>query len=142
MVQNAVIVRVKNTLMAEVVRSEACQSCRACQFGKKEKLRIPVKQGEFREGDQVLVEMSSKHLAHASILGYGVPVAGLVAGLIAGAAVFKNDFAVAALGIAGTAVGFALVKIYDRFADKSGRLSYTVRLADGETTQGCGAPMD
>ena len=42
MVRDAIVVQENGKLMAEVVRTEACQTCRACAFGKKERVLVPV----------------------------------------------------------------------------------------------------
>ena len=121
MKQQAKIVTHKGRLMAEVVRTEACQSCRACNFGQQERVYIDVSGVSCREGDTVDIEIHDSAVTKASAMAYGLPVAALFAGLLIGAAVSDTDYIQALCAAGGLAAGLALVKLIDRRIKRSGR---------------------
>ena len=114
MKQQAKIVMHKGKLMAEVVRSEACQQCRACNFGQQERVYIDIDGVKCAEGDTVYIEIHDGSVTKASFMAYGLPVAGLFLGLIIGSSVSGTDYIQALCALAGAAVGLAGVKLIDR----------------------------
>lgn len=125
--QEATVVRHNGRLMAEVVRSEACQACRACNFGQQERVYIDVGALKCAEGDRVTVDIDEGSVSRASVVAYGLPVAALFAGLIMGALISDTDYVQALCALAGLAVGLAAVRILDRKLRKTGR--YTPRVS-------------
>ncbi len=119
-------------LMAEVVRSEACQSCRACNFGQQERVYIEVGNTNCREGDDVTIEIHDGAVTKASAMAYGIPVVMLFAGLLAGGCVSDKDYIQAIFAVIGLGLGLLAVKVMDRRIRKSGKYSPRVTLCAPE----------
>ena len=126
MKQQAKIVMHEGRLMAEIVRSEACRSCRACNFGQQESVYIEVGDIDCREGDEVSVEIHDGAVTKASAMAYGIPVAALFAGLMTGAFSTDKDWLQAIFAVVGLCVGLCAVKLIDVKIRKTGR--YTPRV--------------
>ena len=97
------VTEVKNGMMqVTFCRPEACEACGACEGGKHETV-IWVK-GEAQVGDIAVVDMPDKTVLRASLAAYGIPLLGLLAGLILGMAVVPdNEIA----GVVGALIGLA-----------------------------------
>lgn len=117
----------KGRLMAEVVRSEACQACRACNFGQQERVYIDIGTLKCAEGDTVTIDIDEGSVSRASVVAYGIPVASLFAGLLIGALVTDTDYIQAICALAGLIIGLAVVKYLDVILKKTGR--YTPRVS-------------
>jgi len=130
MKQQARIVMHDGKLMAEVVRSEACQQCRACNFGQQERVYIDIGSLKCAEGDEVTIEINDGSVSKASVMTYGLPVATLFVGLVIGSAVSGRDYIQALCALGGLAIGLALVKLIDRRIKKSGRYRPVVTFTD------------
>ena len=130
--QQAIIVKHKGRLMAEVVRSEACQQCRACNFGQQERVYIDIGALKCAEGDSVTVDIDEGSVSRASVLVYGIPIAALFAGRVIGALVSKTDYVQALCALAGLAVGLAAIKILDKKLKRTGKYTPRVSLSREE----------
>ena len=125
--REAVVVEKDGKLYGQVTRSEACQSCRACQFGAREDLFVPL-DGPFREGDQIELEMDGGGFAAASLLSYALPLALLVAGLFVGGALAgvigaQADFIQAACALLFAAGGVLLIRRLEPWIQKNKRFA-------------------
>ena len=119
-------------LMAEVVRSEACQSCRACNFGQQERVYIDVGTLKCTEGDIVNVDIDEGSVSRASVVAYGIPVAALFIGLLVGALITETDYIQALCALAGLSGGLITVRYLDRILKKTGRYTPRVSLSREE----------
>lgn len=119
--KTAVVVRVDGKLMAELTRSEACARCGACQHGRQESLRYPLPDGDYREGDEVVIRLPDANAFGASALAYGIPIACLLLGLALGMVLGLPDLAQAALGLSALAVSFFALKALEPRLKRSGR---------------------
>lgn len=127
--QEAKIVLHDGRLMAEVVRTEACQQCRACNFGQQERVYIDTGALECREGDSVYIDIDDGSVSRASVFAYGVPVAALLAGLAVGAVITDTDYLQAACAFAGLVLGLCAVKLIEKRAKRTGKYSPKVKLS-------------
>ena len=125
--QEATVVRHNGRLMAKVVRSEACQACRACNFGQQERVYIDIGDLQCAEGDKVTVDIDEGSVSRASVVAYGLPVAAMFAGLLLGTLISDTDYVQALCALAGLAVGLAAVKVIDKKLKKTGR--YTPKVS-------------
>ena len=84
-------------------RPSDCDKCHACMGGNKTTtLRL---EGKANVGDQALVSMPDSTITQASLIAYGIPLAGLLIGMFAGDAIYPAN----SLGaIIGAAVGLGL----------------------------------
>ena len=65
-----------------------CSSCGLCKMGKKPYIEIESEKN-FNVGDSVIVEVSEDIILKSSLLIYGLPLAGFVAGVLL-AGLFRN----------------------------------------------------
>lgn len=92
-------------------RPADCEKCNACHGGEKvTKLHI---RGKANVGDSAVVEMPTKTVMQASTLAYGLPLAGLMIGMIIGTVLFPNNADVGGVlcGIAGLGLMAAIVRL-------------------------------
>ena len=113
MKRRATVVLHEGRLMAEVLRTEACQQCRACQFGQQERMFVELPAGAHRPGEEIELELPEKQFAVASILAYGLPVLLLFLGLGIGSLLGLQEIWQAACAFAGLAVGLGIIKLLD-----------------------------
>ena len=77
------VTEVRNGMMqVTFCRPDACQSCGACEGGKKQ--TVIWVQGEARVGDIAVVDLPDKTVVKASLIAYGLPLVFLLVGLILG----------------------------------------------------------
>lgn len=92
-------------------RPADCEKCNACHGGQKvTTLHI---RGKANVGDSAVVEMPTKTVVQASTLAYGLPLAGLMIGMIAGTMLFPNNADVAGVlcGVAGLGLTALIVRL-------------------------------
>ena len=123
----AKVVRVNGQLMGEVLRSEACAKCGACSHGLEEKRYYPLPEGEWHEGDQVTISLPDTSAFAASVLAYGIPLAGLRMGRLIGALLGLADLWQGAAALAGLALGWLALKLLEPRLKRSGRFCPKVR---------------
>lgn len=131
MKQTATVVEHEGRLMAEIVRSEACQSCRACRFGQEERVYVDVGSLECKAGDQVVLEMDDRSFSKASVMAYGVPVALFIAMLFASRTLTSNEYFQTLLALVGLGLGLICVRIIDKYIKESGRYAPRVTISRG-----------
>lgn len=120
MKREATVVYYKDKLVAEIVRTDACGQCHACEIGRKDKLHYPLPEGEFKEGDIILIEVSNNAASRASLLAYGLPLICLLAGLFLGWALFSAEWAQALCAILALAAGCAYLAVTEKKRRASG----------------------
>lgn len=102
-------------------RPSDCEKCNACHGGQQvTTILVP---GQARLGDSAVVEMPTGTVVEASILAYGLPLAGLLAGAAAGAVLFpaNADAAGCIGGIAGLGLMLLLVRLTESQRKKDPR---------------------
>lgn len=133
--QTAKVVYRDGKLMAMVERPEACMSCRACEYGQRSETLVELPKGKYREGDTVEMELERGRLSKASLLAYGIPLAGLLAGLVIGNAARLTEPLQAVTAVAGALLGFGALKLLEpRF--RSFRPKATPCMQNTETPKG------
>ena len=120
MKRNAVVVNVNGRLMAEIVRTEACGQCHACDLGRSQKLHYPLPDGNYKEGDAVTLEVADRVLGRATLLAYGLPLVCLLAGLGLGMVLFRTEWAQAITAVGFLLIGFLLLAITEKKRKKNG----------------------
>jgi len=92
-------------------RPSDCEKCNACHGGSKV-MKIHLR-GKANLGDGAVVEMPTKTIVQASVLAYGLPLAGLMVGLAAGTLLFpqNTDIAGVLCGAAGLGLMLLIVRI-------------------------------
>lgn len=113
MKKQATVVEKNGRMMAEVIRTEACQQCRACQFGQKESVLVELPNGKYQPGDSVELTLAESRFALASILAYGLPVLLLFAGLVTASALGFKEVWQAACAFLGLGVGLGIIKLLE-----------------------------
>lgn len=114
-----------DALWVETIRRSACGSCAAqkgCGHalldrrpeGHRGRIRVlpgALDASEFAVDDRVLIEIADATILRGSLIAYGLPLAGMLAGALAAAFWLPgHEDVVAVLGaVAGLALGFALV---------------------------------
>lgn len=85
-------------------RPSDCDKCHACMGGNKTAtLRL---QGTAKVGDKALVSMPDSTITQASLIAYGIPLAGLLVGMLAGDAIYPAENSIGA--ILGAVIGLGL----------------------------------
>ena len=136
MKREATVVNVNGKLMAEIVRTEACGQCRACDFGRKQKLLYPLPTGQYREGDVVTLSVSDRALTRATLLAYGLPFLCLFAGLLVGDLAFRAEWAQALTAIAFLAAGCAYIAATEKKRRRSGKYACQAHSPEDEAEDG------
>ncbi len=114
MKREATVVLHKGKLCALIVRSEACGDCHACDFGKKEEMHYPLPEGDYKEGDKVMLEISDRALGRATLIAYGLPLVCMLLGLALGAALFKAEWAQALSALIALAAGWIIIRATEK----------------------------
>ena len=112
--------------MAQIKRQEACLSCRACEFGRTEEVTYPLPDGNYKEGDVVIITLPDRRLALASALAYGLPLALLVLGLFIGSLVSENELVQALLAVLFGSVGALWLVLSEKKRRNTRRFKCTV----------------
>ena len=91
-------------------RPADCEKCNACHGG--EKVTKLMVRGKAQIGDIAVVEMPTKTVVQASVLAYGLPLAGLMIGLAAGTVIFPTqDMAGVLCGLGGLGLMLLIVRL-------------------------------
>lgn len=133
--------RKKDMMEITFCRPEACAACNACEGGKREH-RIWIR-GEGRIGDIAVVDMPDKMVIKASAIAYGLPLVGLLGGMILGNALAGGQDAwILGGGAIGLAVSLLVLKMTEK--KRADREEWSPRLVQvlekGETAEQLG-PM-
>ncbi|NLD60125.1 MAG: SoxR reducing system RseC family protein [Clostridiales bacterium] len=113
MKRQATVVERQGKLMAEVVRTEACHQCRACEFGQTESVFVDLPAGNYRPGEQVELTLEEGRVTLASLIAYGLPVVLLFAGLVIASALGLREVWQAVSAFGGLAIGLIAIKILE-----------------------------
>ena len=85
-------------------RPSDCDKCHACMGGNKTTtLRL---EGKAKVGDTALVSMPDSTITQASLIAYGIPLAGLLIGMLAGDRLYPAENSIGAF--IGAAIGLGL----------------------------------
>ena len=85
-------------------RPSDCDKCHACMGGSQTTtLRL---QGKAKVGDKALVSMPDSTITQASLIAYGLPLAGLLIGMLAGDAIHPAENSLGA--VVGAIIGLAI----------------------------------
>ena len=126
MTKVATVVNTPKGLMAQITRQEACLTCRACEFGRSENVTYPLPEGNYKEGDSVLITLPDRRLALASVLAYGIPLAALVAGLAIGCLVSRNELIQALFAVISGGIGALWLLVSEKKRRNTQRFKCTV----------------
>ena len=123
------ITEIKNG-MTEITfcRPEACAACNACEGGKKEH-RIMVKGTAGHVGDIAIVDMPDRMVVRASAIAYGLPLVGLLAGMILGNVFSGGRDGFTLLG-AAVGLGASLLLLKGTEKNRANRAEWTPRVVD------------
>lgn len=98
-------------------RPSDCEKCHACMGGDKmTTLRL---EGKANVGDKALVELPASTVTQASVIAYGLPLAGLMIGMFAGEQLIPLENSLGAL--IGAAVGLILPLTYLLLSERKRR---------------------
>ena len=109
-------------------RPEACAACNACCEGGKREHRIWI-QGEGRVGDIAIVDMPDRMVVRASVIAYGLPLAGLLGGMILGHLLPGGAHAWTMAG-AAIGLGASLIALKGTEKRRAGRAEWSPRVVD------------
>lgn len=111
MTREAKVIRENGKLMAEIIREEACASCRACRFGQEERLLMELPDDkDYCEGETIRLEMPDGDFSRGIILAYALPLVCMLAGLFAFSG-FAGEGVQAIGALAGLGVGLLIVRL-------------------------------
>ncbi len=117
--------RKKDMMEVTFCRPEACAACNACEGGKKEhKIWI---RGEGKIGDIAVVDMPDKMVVKASAIAYGLPLFGLLGGMILGNVIAGGqDAGILAGGAVGLGISLLVLKMTEK--SRAGREEWSPKL--------------
>jgi len=111
--QPAVVVEPGPLATVIITRVPMCGNCGKCHFRGRTHLVRAVDPLGVQRGQRVLIEFPEHHFLLAALLSFGVPLAGLLAGLALGSAGWGLPGG-AAGGLLGVAAGYAVLRLLDR----------------------------
>lgn len=117
--REAKVVLKDGRLVAELTRTEACASCGACRHGKEEVLTVDLPEGDFIEGEMVELTLEDGRVTQASLIAYGIPLLGLIAGIFLGG-IFGGDGMRLLMGLLLTALSYLAVRLIGGRMENSG----------------------
>lgn len=98
-------------------RPSDCEKCHACMGGNQTTtLRL---EGKAALGDQVLVEMPASTVTQASLIAYGLPLCGLLAGMLLGEKLIPLEHSLGSL--IGAVIGLGIPLVYLLITEKKRR---------------------
>ena len=114
MIRPGEVTAVKNGLLQiTFCRPDACASCGACEGGKTE--TVLWLKGMAEIGDIAIIDLPEKTVLTASAIAYGIPLLGLLCGMIIGNVLFQGkDAALIGGAAAGILAGFVILKITEK----------------------------
>ena len=132
----------EHTMMVEFERSSMCEKCGACERAHNA-MRMEVERiGNASLGDRVEVDLPERTVVRAALVAYGIPLALLLVGLVAGSALPGNpDLYALALGLLLAAGAFLALHLTERRRRSSGRYAPKVVRIE-RLCQQCGASRE
>ena len=130
MTKQAVVVSVDGSLKAEIIRSEACAQCRACEIGQKERVLCELPEGNWNEGDIVTLTLPDRAFTRAALIAYGVPLIALLIGLIVGKLLFESESLQFVSALVFTFLGLVYLIITEKKRKNSGAYECTAEKID------------
>lgn len=106
----------------EVIRHEACRHCRACDFGRTDRVVVEATNPiGARVGDEVVLELESSRVLGAALVAYMLPLALMVVGICLGGVLARASgrsesasLFGAILGLGSLALSYVGVYLYDK----------------------------
>ena len=135
MKQQATVVMAEGKLMAEIIRPEACSKCRACSYGQKEHMLVPLPEGDFKAGDSVELELSESTFSRATLIAYAFPLAMFLIGLFAASLLTDSEIAMAIAAFASLGIGLLVIRLTEPRLKKSGNYMPAVRKCRAATVE-------
>jgi positive regulator of sigma E activity len=132
--EGEVIALLDGTARVRLSRKSACSGCRACASLGPGAMVVEARNfAGAGVGERVCLEITGPDPLRAALLVYGAPLAGLIAGCIAGTALTGSETAGLGIGLAALACVYGALRRYDRHAVRSGKAASTVvqRIPDG-----------
>lgn len=123
MKQQATVVIVDGKPMAEVIRPEACEACHACKYGRQERMLMDLPAGNYRAGEAVELNLPDGRIGVASLLAYGLPLAGLLLGLYLGWLTFGTELSEALGALIMLGVSIIMLKLLEPRLRRSGKFN-------------------
>lgn len=89
MVENGVVLENRDgKIIVKIERHSACGACKACETGEKREMILELEDTlNAQKGDIVEIELDDSAILRGAALFYGVPLLGLMAGILAGKSV-------------------------------------------------------
>lgn len=115
--KGTVVLKENGILTIQFKRGSACENCKGCS-GQNTCLNIKMK-GEADVGDDVVVSMPDGQVAKASLIAYGIPLVGLMLGLIIASAAGGGDLVTIGSGLVGLLAASAITYAADKKIKKN-----------------------
>ncbi len=112
--EGVVISTSRDLAVIELERGEFCKSCNVCDAFGEGKMYLEAKNPmNARVGDNVRVEVASKHVLSGALLIFILPILAMIAGYFAGRHLYPGPGELP--GIIGAFTGFVGMLIFNRF---------------------------
>lgn len=94
----------------EVTRHEACRHCKACDFGRTDRVVVEAtNRVGARPGDEVALELESSRVLGAAFIAYMVPLLFMVTGIYLGTVLARATGRAASASLFGAVLGLGLL---------------------------------
>ncbi len=99
--------------LVQFQRTKACGNCNACMSLGDGMAAVRIRNTlDARPGDQVHIQLHANSFLKATAIAYGVPLLGLLVGVILGALI--SDIAAICMGLGFAALAFVLLKLLEK----------------------------
>lgn len=136
MLERCVVKKIKRgTVYVELRRSDKCEGCKMCAFGKQDVLVLPtVCDRSVTAGEEVTVKMPTQSAGAAALLIYALPLLGILIGALIGlVGEWQLQLSLAAAGLVAGLV--AIVPLEHVYRRKAGILPVVINTNSDNDTE-------
>ena len=130
------VVRVKrSSACVEIVRSSACEGCKACMLAKKKVTTLyAVNDANANVGDDVLVSLAPQKPLVATLMLFILPLVLMIVALTIAAIAGKSELMLALYALIGLVAGWLIAFVFDKFYYSKKYVSHVIEILN--TRQG------
>lgn len=130
------VVRVKRSIAyVEIVRSSACEGCKACALASKKVMTLPAANDiGAKPQDKVLVSLAPQKPLVATLMLFLLPLVLMIIALVITSTVVQSELMLALYAFSGLTVGLIIAFVFDKFYYSKKYVSHVIKILN--TRQG------